>query len=89
MAFFTRHKLLIVLIALLAITALAWAMTRSAIISGQALALFIVLLAFIKARLIIIHYMDVSAAHAAVRWAFEAWVVIAALGTVLLYGQWA
>ena len=87
MSFFSKHKLFIVLTALLAITGFSWAMTALSVFSQQTLAVVIMLLAFFKARLIIVHYMQVYNSTLLIRLAFEVWLVIAAIGTIWLYWQ--
>ncbi len=77
--------LLIVLVALLAITATAWVVSTFNLLSGTQLGIALIVLAFIKARLIIRHYMEVAEAILPVRIAFDVWLLAAAAGTLLFY----
>lgn len=43
------------------------------------------LIAFLKVRLIIIHYMELTKTFFALRIAFETWVVLVACVTIALY----
>jgi hypothetical protein len=56
-------------------------------ISGYAFSV-ILLVAFIKARMVILHFMEVGHAPWALRAIFEAWVVAAFLGLTVLF-NWA
>jgi len=85
-----HNKLLWVLVILLSLTALSWAAPQLAPLFGKTmgakiLGALLILLAFMKVRLIILHFMEAGSAYPPLRLAFEAWVAIAGGGTLLLY----
>jgi len=80
-----HNKLLWVLVTLLSLTALSWAAPQLLPLSSKALGALLILLAFMKVRIIILHFMEAGSAHPPLRRAFEAWVAIAGGGTLLLY----
>ena len=83
----TETKLLMVLLALLALTLSSWLFTHFGIVGGKQLGLVILGLAFIKVRLIVIHYMEATEVLLPIRLAFETWILLAALGTMLIYAM--
>jgi len=85
-----HNKLLWVLVILLSLTALSWAVPQlvppaSHAIGSKALGTLLIALAFMKVRIIILHFMEAGSAYPPLRLAFEAWVAIAGGGTLLLY----
>jgi len=85
-----HNKLLWVLVVLLSLTALSWVAPQlvpptSNAMGSKALGTLLILLAFSKVRLIIVHFMEAGSAYPPLRLAFEAWVAIAGGGTLLLY----
>ena len=79
------NKLLLILLILLGITLCSWLLSVFTLAKGKALGVIILVFAFVKIRLIIIHYMESNRAILPVRIAFEAWVLIAGLGIIGLY----
>ncbi len=75
-----KDKLFLVLIALLGMTLMSWLL-----ISSANLGVMILLLAFLKVRLIAIHFMEAAMAHRLVRIAFDAWGVVVGGGIIFGY----
>ena len=80
-----KDKLFWVLAGLLALTLLSWLIVSSAGLETQTLGVILIILAFVKVRLIIIHYMEAAKAYLPVRICFEAWVILVAGITIALY----
>jgi hypothetical protein len=85
MQFIKNYKIFLILILLLFITLLSWLLSNSLLFQGQLLGVSILAFAFIKVRLIIMHYMEANTVKLPIRLAFEAWILIAGLGTIILY----
>ena len=85
MAIASDNKLRWVLFTLLSLTALSWVAPQLNALNGKTLGTLIIVLAFIKLRIIIMHFMEAGSTHPALRTAFEAWVVIAGGVTIFLY----
>ena len=77
-----HDELFRVYVGLLGITALSWFASHSAILEGANLGAALLVLAFVKARLIIVHFMEAAAVHIVIRLAFEGWVIVAAATTI-------
>ncbi|MCB1614654.1 MAG: cytochrome C oxidase subunit IV family protein [Pseudomonadales bacterium] len=91
-----EDKLLTVLLVLLVLTAIGWiagtgqyeSVNPETILNGseKSLGIFLLLLAFLKARLIIVHFMESQRATPVIRWLFELWVITSCISTIgLLY----
>lgn len=79
------RRLLLVLFALLGLNIVSWLLMISARFDARALGVAALVIAFVKVRLIVIHYMDVALAQLPVRIAFEAWVCVVGGITITLY----
>ena len=79
-----KDKLFVVYATLLGVTAISWFMSYAALLDGAILAGALLGLAFIKVRLIVIHYMEAKHARLGIRLAFEGWIVLAAATTIAL-----
>lgn len=79
------NKLLLVLILLLGITVCIWLLSTFTLVEGKTLGILILVFAFVKIRLIIIHYMEAGRVILPIRVAFESWVLIVGMGTIGLY----
>lgn len=82
-----KDKLFWVLAALLALTLLSWLILSVLNIDRRLIGVLLILLAFVKVRLIVIHYMEAAKAYLPIRLAFEAWVLVAGGITIALYLQ--
>ncbi len=80
-----KDKLFLVLAGLLVLTLLAWLISASAGLEIQTLGVILIILAFVKVRLIIIHYMEAAKVYLPIRIAFEAWVILVGGITIALY----
>lgn len=80
-----KDKLLLVLAALLSLTLASWYLMAYVELEGKMLGALLLLLAFIKVRLIIVHYMEGVKAQLPIRLLFEAWVFVVAAITIGLY----
>lgn len=80
-----KDKLLTVLFALLGLTLLSWACIALAHFSPKMLGGTLLLLAFVKVYLIVLNYMEVSAAGPLVRIGFNAWVWLVGAMTLGMY----
>ena len=74
-------------IVLMAATILTtWVLAKDAV-SARIGTVAIVLLAAIKVRLVLLHFMELRHAPTALRLVFEAWVLLVAAGILVLYLQ--
>lgn len=80
-----KDKLFLVLAGLLSLTLLSWLILSYVGLEAQTLGVILIILAFIKVRLIIIHYMEAAKAYLPIRIAFEAWVILVGGITIALY----
>ncbi len=80
-----KDKLFLVLIALLGMTLMSWLLISSTNLGEKSLGVMILLLAFLKVRLIAIHFMEAAMAHRLVRIAFDAWGVVVGGGIIFGY----
>lgn len=85
MAALLKDRLFLVLLALLAITLVSWLLVGSGSLDTEVLGALVLVLAFVKVRMIVIHYMEASTVPRPLRLGFEAWVVLVGLMTVALY----
>lgn len=79
-----KDKLLWVLSLLLLLTVLSWAVSVDLPLSNKHLGTLLLVVAFIKVRLIIMHFMEANTVHGALRFAVEAWIVLVGGITVFL-----
>lgn len=80
-----KRKPLLVLSALLALTAASWLLGYWPALAPGTLGALLIILAFVKARLVIVHFMETHATHVAVRLAFEAWILVVGGITIGIY----
>jgi len=80
-----KSKFFIVLVALLILTLLSWLTLSFLKVSPEVLGVFMILLAFIKVRLIIIHFMELPKTNLAIRLTFEMWIILTGSTTAVLY----
>lgn len=64
-------------------TLLSWWLDDAA--TGNWIGTAVLLIAFFKARLVLMVFMDVRAAPAELRWCCEAWVIIACTAVITTY----
>lgn len=64
-------------------TALSWSLDVST--DGAWVGTALLLVAFFKARLVLMIFMEVRAAPAALRWCCEAWVIVACTAVITTY----
>ena len=64
-------------------TQLSWWLDNTAVSNWIGTA--VLLIAFVKARLVLMVFMEVGAAPAALRWCCEAWVIIACTAVIATY----
>jgi len=76
----------VVWIALVLATGLAWWSANGGIVSSFEATAIVMIVAAVKARLVILHFMDLKAAPRSWRFVFEAWVVLST--AVILGGYW-
>lgn len=82
------RRLVLVWTALVAATVLSWILGTShgastdAVQLGTTLALGV---AFIKVRYVGLEFMELRAAHPALRWVFEGWIIAAGSALIVLY----
>jgi hypothetical protein len=76
----------LVWVALVLATGLAWWSANGGIVSSFEATAIVVIVAAVKARLVILHFMDLKAAPRSWRLVFEAWVVLST--GVILGGYW-
>lgn len=82
-----RKRVSLVWIALMAITCVStWGMSKEAILPAVATAA-IFLLAALKARLVLMHFMELRSAPAQWRLLFEAWVIVITAAITGIYLQ--
>jgi cytochrome c oxidase subunit 4 len=67
-------------------TGLAWWSANGGVVSSFEATAIVVIVAAVKARLVILHFMDLKAAPRSWRFVFEAWVVLST--SVILGGYW-
>ncbi len=79
------NKLLLVLVLLLTLSLCSWLLSAFTLVDGKTLGVMILVFAFMKVRLIIIHYMEANRVILPIRMAFEAWVLIVGGSTIGLY----
>jgi heme/copper-type cytochrome/quinol oxidase subunit 4 len=80
------HPVALVWAALVLATGLAWWSANGGVVPSFEAAAIVMIVAAVKARLVILHFMDLKAAPLPWRLVFEAWV---ALSTgVILGGYW-
>jgi cytochrome c oxidase subunit IV len=72
--------------ALVLATAFAWWSASGGVVSSSEATAIVVMVATVKARLVILHFMDLKAAPRSWRFVFEAWVVLST--AVILGGYW-
>jgi hypothetical protein len=72
--------------ALVLATGLAWWSANGGVVSSFEATAIVVIVAAVKARLVILHFMDLKAAPLSWRFVFEAWVVLST--SVILGGYW-
>jgi len=72
--------------ALVLATGLAWWSANGGVVSSIEATAIVVIVAAVKARLVILHFMDLKEAPRSWRLLFEAWVVLAT--AVILGGYW-
>lgn len=80
-----KDKLLWVLATLLLLTAVSWAASFMLPLSTKVLGALLLVLAFVKVRLIIQHFMEAGSVDGLLRVVLEAWVVLIGGTTVFLY----
>lgn len=81
----SKDKLFWILLLLLSITLLSWGLSYSAALNEKNFGALLLVLAFLKVRLIVVHYMEANRAVLPLRIAFESWVIGVGLMTILLY----
>lgn len=82
-----KDKLLLVLFVLLGITLFSWGLNFSIALDEKSFGVALLVLAFLKVRLIVVHYMESSKAILPLRIAVESWVFGTGLATIILYLQ--
>jgi hypothetical protein len=80
-----KDRLFLLLGILLGITLLSWVLSHTLALESQMLGIALILLAFLKVRLIIVHYMETKIAIPAIKIAFDVWVFVVAAITLWLY----
>lgn len=80
-----KDKLLLIFIALLAITLAAWALISFVDIDQKLLGAALLLMAFAKVQLVVTYYMEADEAPAFVHYAFNAWIWLVGLASVTFY----
>ena len=68
-----KNRLFLVLMALLAFTLAGWSLMGFSSVSGKPLGAILLVLAFVKVHLIVVHYMEANSAEPFLRNAFKAW----------------
>lgn len=81
----SRDKLFWVLLILLSITLLSWGLSYSAVLDKKVFGALLLALAFLKVRLIVVHYMEANRAVLPLRIAYESWIIGVGLMTIVLY----
>jgi len=81
-----KDKLFIVLLTLLGLTLLSWCILNFTDLSVKWAGMLVLLIAFVKVRLIVIHYMEANKAALPIRMAFEAWLWGTTIAVLWLYG---
>lgn len=82
-----NDTLLRVLLALLGITLASWAVIALANVNPKLLGALLLAMAFLKAHLIIRHYMEAPAAGPMIRIGFTAWVWVTGGTCLVIYLQ--
>jgi len=80
-----KDKLFLILLALFGLTLLSWLGSVYLNIEPKILGCLIMVISFLKVRLIIVHYMELAKTFPILRWAFETWVLLVASVTIALY----
>lgn len=80
-----RDELLVVLLALLGLTLFSWGLQLVHGVDAHSIGLSVLAIAFVKARLIVVHYMEAKRAPPPIRVVFEAWVWGTAAMVLALY----
>ncbi len=85
----THSKITYVWLLLVAMTVLSWGLGEGFLTDADTEShwsgLALMLIAFFKVRLVILHFMEISTAIVPLRLIFEAWVILACAGVLLLY----
>ncbi|MDP7068778.1 MAG: cytochrome C oxidase subunit IV family protein [Acidimicrobiales bacterium] len=80
-----KDRLFLVLTALLGLTLVSWLASSSLGLGRQTLGVSVLVLAFVKVRLIIVYYMEASTVCRPIRVGLEGWVFGVAGATIALY----
>jgi hypothetical protein len=80
-----KDKLFFILVALLGLTIISWLSLNHLNLSTETLGSFVLILAFLKLRLIVVHFMELPKTSKALRFIFESWIVLVAGITLALY----
>jgi hypothetical protein len=79
-----KNKLFLVLMVLFGLTLLSWMGLNHLNIDERIAGVLILIIAFIKVRLIIVHYMELPKTFLSLRLAFEAWIFLTGVVTIAL-----
>jgi len=79
-----KNKLFLVLMVLFGLTLLSWMGLNHLNIDERIAGVLILIIAFIKVRLIIVHYMELPKTFLPLRLAFEAWIFLTGVVTIAL-----
>ncbi len=80
-----KEKPFLVLLTLLALTLMAWLLGSIPALNARMLGTLILVIAFVKARVVIVHFMETHATRRSIRLAFEAWILLVGTITLGLY----
>ena len=80
-----KNKLFVVWLALMGLTLASWALVSHGNMAPQIAGAVLIGVAFVKVRLIIVHYMESAHALRFIRITFEAWVWLVGAMTIGLY----
>lgn len=82
---FLQDKNLQALLVLFGLTVLAWLAPMLLTVPPVTLGFIVLLVAFVKVRLIMMRFMELHEVYPPLRYAFDAWALVAGGGTIFLY----